>query len=85
MRVIRPIQELKKADYLTISELAELKGVRYSTVKYYTELGLLPYKQKGEGLTRRYPREKASKRLNEILELKEKRFTIDEITDRLKK
>jgi len=34
--------------------LAQRGGVRESPIKYYSELGLLPYRQAGEGLARRY-------------------------------
>jgi hypothetical protein len=43
----RTIEEIKERDLLKLSELAELCDVKYSTIKYYSELGLLPYEQKG--------------------------------------
>jgi len=33
----RTIEEIKKRDFLKMSELAELCGVRYSTIKFYAE------------------------------------------------
>jgi DNA-binding transcriptional MerR regulator len=63
-----------------MSELAELNGIRYSTVKYYSELGLLPYEQKGKRLAKYYPRLEASQRLKEILKLREQGETVPEIT-----
>jgi hypothetical protein len=39
--------------------LAELAGVRDSTLKFYSEQGLLPYSQAGPGLARRYDRDMA--------------------------
>lgn len=71
---------------LTITQLAELCKIRPSTIKYYTELGLLPYEQKGANLTRRYPKEEAGEKIKEILKLKtEDKKSIREITEILMK
>ena len=70
---------IEKNNTLTIGELANIFGTRYSTLKYYTEMGILPYHQAGERLTRKYDREEALRRLKEIKRLKEKRLTIKEI------
>jgi DNA-binding transcriptional MerR regulator len=75
----RTKEEIQQRDYLKMSELAEYCGVRYSTIKYYTELGLIPYEQKGDRLARYYPKEEASKRVSEILALRDKGKTIPEI------
>ena len=75
----RTIEEIKKRDFLKMSELAELCGVRYSTIKFYAELGLLPFEQQGKRLAKYYPAKEASKRLKEILRLKEKGKSIGEI------
>ena len=79
----RTIKEIKKREYLKMSELAELNGVRYSTIKYYSELGLLPFEQKGKRLAKYYPAKEASKRLNDILRLREKGQAIPEIINGL--
>ena len=76
---------LKKNEVLTIGELAEISGIRLTTLKYYTELGILPFNQDGERLTRKYNKEEALERLEKIKELKEKRLTIKEIIDYFKK
>jgi len=70
---------------LTIGELAEVSGTRLTTLKYYTELGLLPFNQAEKRLTRKYKKEKALERLEKIKELKEKRLTIKEIVDHFNK
>ena len=75
----RTIEEIKKRELLKLSELAELNGVRYSTVKYYSELGILPYEQQGERLAKYYPAKEASQRLKAILNLRSKKKTIPEI------
>lgn len=80
---LKRAKEAGRADYLSITELAELAGARYSTVKYYTEQGLLPFEQAGEGLQRRYRRQEAIKRLKQILHLKAQRLSIAEIVRRL--
>ena len=72
-------RDIKKEEYVRQSELAELNNIRPSTVKYYSELGLLPYKQHGERLSKFYHREDSSKRLKEILELKKQGKSVTEI------
>ena len=76
---------IEKNEVLTIGELAEVSGIRLTTLKYYTELGILPFNQDGERLTRKYNKEEALERLEKIKELKEKRLTIKEIIDYFKK
>lgn len=73
----------KNKEFLRISELAKLSDTRVSTIKFYSDLGLLPFEQKGKGLTRRYPKDEALKRLKEIQKLKDKRFTIMEIKEKI--
>lgn len=77
------LEEIKGKELLKMSELAELNGVRYSTVKYYSELGLLPYEQHGERLAKYYPAKEASQRLKEILRLRDKGQTIPDIINTL--
>ena len=72
---------IEKNEVLTIGELAEVSGIRLTTLKYYTELGILPFNQGGERLTRKYNKEEALERLEKIKKLKEKRLTIKEIVD----
>ena len=71
----------EKNDVLTIGELAEISGVRLTTLKYYTELGILPFNQAEKRLTRKYKEGEALERLEKIKELKEKRLTIKEIVE----
>ena len=72
-----------KNSILTIGELAEVSGIRLTTLKYYTELGILPFSQDGKRLTRKYKKEETLKHLEEIKELKKKRLTIKEIIEYL--
>jgi len=76
---------IEKNEILTIGELAEVSGTRLTTLKYYTELGILPFNQGGERLTRKYKKEEALERLEKINELKEKRLTIKEIVEHFNK
>jgi len=78
-------KNIEKDEVLTIGELAEVSGIRLTTLKYYTELGILPFNQGGERLTRKYNKEEALERLEKIKELKEKRLTIKEIFDHFNK
>ena len=74
-----------KNGILTIGELAEVSGTRLTTLKYYTEIGILPFSQDGKRLTRKYKEEETLKRLEKIKELKGKRLTIKEIIEDLNK
>ena len=76
---------IEKDNVLTIGELAEVSGIRLTTLKYYTELGILPFNQDGKRLTRKYKEEEALERLEKIKELKEKRLTIKEIVGHFNK
>ena len=75
----------EKNNILTIGELAEVSGIRQTTLKYYTELGILPFSQAGERLTRKYTEREALERLDKIKELKKKRLTIKEIIEHFNK
>ena len=75
----RTIEEIKQKDFLKMSELAELCGVRYSTIKFYAELGLLPFEQQGKRLAKYYPVKEASKRVKKILQLRDKGKSIPAI------
>ena len=72
---------IEKNNILTIGELAEVSGTRLTTLKYYTELGILPFNQAEKRLTRKYKKEDVLERLEKIKELKEKRLTIKEIVE----
>ena len=74
----------QKETLLTTSELAEVSGVRYGTIKYYSQIGILPFKQAGERLRRYYRKGETLKRFNKIQKLKDKRLTIEEITKHFK-
>ena len=66
----RSMEVISQAEYVTIGELARLTDTRYSTLKFYTEEGMLPFRQEGEHLTRRYRREESVARVRRIQELR---------------
>ncbi|WP_276353841.1 helix-turn-helix domain-containing protein [Cohnella caldifontis] len=79
----RNLETIAQAELVTISELVRLSGMRYSTLKYYTEIGLLPFRQLDAGLVRRYPREASLRRLEEIRICKERDgLTIPQILEK---
>ena len=79
----RSIDKILESEYVTIGELVRITNSRYSTLKFYTEEGMLPFEQEDERLTRRYKREGAVKRIEEIKELKRLGYRIDEIKELL--
>lgn len=80
----RSLDKILSSEYVSISELVELSGVRYSTIKYYTEEDMITFEQEDTRLTRRYPRELALKQLEEIRVMKEAEgLTIKQIKEKL--
>lgn len=75
----RSLEVISQAEYVTIGELARLTDARYSTLKFYTEEGMLPFRQAGENLTRRYRRVEAVARVRQIQELRRQGRTIPEV------
>lgn len=71
------------SDYVSISELVRITGIRYSTIKYYTEEGMIPFEQEDSNLTRRYPRVRAIERLDEISKLRKKGYSIAKVKELL--
>lgn len=62
----RSMEVIANAEYVTIGELVRLTDVRYSTLKYYTEEGLLSFEQAEENLTRRYKEKRAWHRFKRL-------------------
>ena len=75
----RSMETIEVSEYVTIGELVRLTGVRYSTLKFYTEEDILPFEQAEENLTRRYNRTAAIDRIALIKNLKSEGRTIIEI------
>ena len=80
----RSMEVIEQAEYVTIGELVRLTAVRYSTLKFYTEEGMLPFEQAAqENLTRRYRRVESLERIAQIRRLREQKKTIPEIKELL--
>jgi DNA-binding transcriptional MerR regulator len=77
----RSLEDILQSEYVSIGELSRLTDSRYSTLKYYTEAGLIPFEQSDENLTRRYPREASVQRIETIKQLKKSGLSIAEISD----
>ncbi len=81
----RSMEAIEHSEYVTIGELVRLTGVRYSTLKFYTEEGMLPFEQAEENLTRRYRRVESVERILLIKKLREEKKTIPEIKELLRR
>jgi len=79
----RSMEKILASEFVSIGELVRLSGCRYSTLKFYTEEGMLPFKQEQENLTRWFPREEALLKIKEVQDLKKQGLSIPEIKERL--
>ena len=77
----RTLEKILESEYVSIGELVRLTGCRYSTLKFYTEEGMLPFEQEGANLTRRFKREQAMGRIEEIRRLRESGKSIPQIKE----
>ncbi len=73
------MEVIENSQYVTIGELVRLTGVRYSTLKFYTEEGMLHFEQAEENLTRRYRRSETLEKILLIKKLKEDGLSIPQI------
>ena len=65
----RSMEKILVSEYVSIGELVRITGCRYSTLKFYTE----------ENLTRRFPREAAVARIEQIRSLRQDGLSIPAI------
>jgi len=79
----RGMEAIQTAEYVTIGELARLTDVRYSTLKFYTEEGMIPFQQPEKNLTRRYKREEAVARILGIKKMRAEGKSVPEIREML--
>lgn len=70
---------------LSQSQIADKVGVRPSTIKYYTQLALLPYEQNGVGGHKRYDLVAVKERLALIQKLKATGLNMNAIIKQLAK
>ena len=61
------------------ADLADALSIRQTTLKYYTQLGLLPYETKGKGKARYYKISECKPILADIKKLKTKGYKMVEI------
>lgn len=80
----RSFEVIENSEYVTIGELVRLTDTRYSTLKFYTEEGMLPFEQSEENLTRRYKRIECIKRIEFIKSLRNDGNTIPQIKNIIK-
>jgi len=80
----RSDEQLQKIAWVTKTELSKLSGVKSSTIKFYTEQGLLPFKQADHKAYRFYNKKASLQRLNAIKTLAQRRIPITEIKELLK-
>ena len=80
----RSMEVISQSEYVTIGELVRLTDVRYSTLKFYTEQGLLPFEQAEQNLTRRYRREESVERIELLRRLREEGKSVGEIREMLR-
>ena len=79
----RSMEAILASEYVTIGELVRLTQTRYSTLKFYTEEGFLPYEQEDVRITRRYPREQTVQRIAYLKSLRKEGKTIPQIRQML--
>lgn len=75
----RSLETISNSEYVSIGELVRLTDLRYSTLKFYTEEGMIPFEQAEENLTRRYKRIESIEKILLIKELRDKGKTIPDI------
>lgn len=80
----RNMEIIENSPYVTIGELVRLTGMRYSTLKFYTEEGMLDFEQEEQNLTRRYKRVETVRRILFIKKLRAEGKTVPQIKDILR-
>ena len=78
------MEKILASEYVTIGELARLTGCRYSTLKFYTEEGMLPFEQAEQNLTRRYRQKESVERVEWIRRQRELGKTVPEVREMLR-
>jgi len=68
---------------LKAGQLAKYFGLLTSTIRYYTNLGLLQAADRSQGGYHLYDLEETKPVIERINDLKKKRYTLDEIKERL--
>lgn len=79
----RSMEKILASEYVSIGELARLTGCRYSTLKFYTEEGMLPFEQEEANLTRRYRREESVELVERIRTLRQEGMSVPQVKELL--
>lgn len=79
----RSLEKILASEYVSIGELARLTGCRYSTLKFYTEEGMLPFEQEEANLTRRYRREESVELVERIRALRQEGMSVPNVKELL--
>lgn len=79
----RSMEKILASEYVSIGELARLTGCRYSTLKFYTEEGMLPFEQEEANLTRRYRREESVELVERIRMLRQEGMSVPQVKELL--
>lgn len=79
----RSMEKILTSEYVSIGELARLTGCRYSTLKFYTEEGMLPFEQEEANLTRRYRREESVELMERIRTLRQEGMSVPQVKELL--
>lgn len=79
----RSMETILASEFVTIGELVRLTDSRYSTLKFYTEEGMLLFTQAEENLTRRYKREETVARIHLIKKLRSDGLSVPQIKEAL--
>lgn len=77
----RSMEKILASEYVSIGELARLTGCRYSTLKFYTEEGMLPFEQEEANLTRRYRREESVELVERIRTLRQEGMSVPQVKE----
>ncbi len=72
-----------KNGLLTVSEIAQEAGVLPSTIRYYSNIGLLRVTQYSPGGFRLFARGDTVRRINEIKKIVGQRITLEEVKRRI--
>lgn len=79
----RSMEKILASDYVSIGKLARLTGCRYSTLKFYTEEGMLTFEQEEANLTRRYRREESVELVERIRTLRQEGMSVPQVKELL--
>lgn len=78
------METILNSEYVSIGELVRLTETRYSTLKFYTEEGILPFVQEDTNLKRRFERISSVKRIEDIKQMRKDGLSIPQIKEKYK-